>query len=96
MPDHVHMLIQPIEKNGIVEFIGDIIGDIKSFSAKKINQQLRRQGVLWLHESYDRIIRDNNEFLEKAKYIFENPVKAGLIDDGTKWKWWKPGIEPNP
>ncbi|MBI3194746.1 MAG: transposase [Ignavibacteriae bacterium] len=94
MPDHVHLIIQPIEHDGCVEPLGDILGDIKSYSAKKINGRLGRKGSLWLDESYDRIIRDEAEYLEKANYIFQNPVNAGLVDDGAKWKWWSPGYEP--
>ncbi len=94
MPDHVHLIIQPILQDGYVELLGDILGDIKSYSAKKINQRLRRKGSLWLDESYDRIIRDENEYLEKSNYIFQNPVNAGLVDDGAKWKWWSSGYEP--
>ncbi|MBI1806666.1 MAG: transposase [Ignavibacteria bacterium] len=94
MLDHVHIILQPIENDGKVDPLGDIIGDIKQFTAHEINKKLRRKGSLWLDESYDRIIRNEKEFREKAKYIFDNPVKAGLIANGEDWKWWKAGIEP--
>ena len=94
MPDHVHVILQPIEGNGNVEPLGDIIGDIKRFCARKINGLLQRKGALWLDESYDRIIRDLDEYKKIAKYIFENPVRAGLVEQGEDWKWWRPGVEP--
>ena len=94
MPDHVHVILQPKETAGVVEPLGSIVGDIKSFTARKINQILDRKGALWLDESYDRIIRDEKEYHKIAIYIFENPVRAGLVEDGEDWEWWRPGVEP--
>jgi REP element-mobilizing transposase RayT len=94
MPDHVHLILQPIERDGSVELLGNITGDIKRFTAKKINQILDRKGSLWLDESYDRIIRNEKEYRKFARYIFENPVRAGLVQRGEDWKWWHAGIEP--
>ncbi|MEK6571384.1 MAG: hypothetical protein AABZ61_08450 [Bacteroidota bacterium] len=71
-----------------------MVGDIKGYTAHKINELLGRKGALWLDESYDRSVRDREEYEEKAKYIFENPVKAGLVKRGEDWKWWRPGIPP--
>jgi REP element-mobilizing transposase RayT len=95
MPDHVHVILQPIEGNGKVELLGSIIGDIKRFCARKINEVLQRNGSLWQNESYDRIIRDQDEYHKTAEYIFENPLKAGLLENPGDWKWWRSGIEPD-
>jgi hypothetical protein len=45
---------------------------------------------VWQHESFDRIVRDAREFREKAQYILNNAVKAGLIEDGWAYDgfWW--------
>jgi hypothetical protein len=31
--------------------------------------------------------RDAEEFREKLRYIHRNPVKRGLVNDATEWKW---------
>ncbi|MBI1803877.1 MAG: transposase [Ignavibacteriae bacterium] len=90
MPDHVHVILQPYEKDFSVEPLGDIVGDIKSYTARSINATLNRKGALWLDESYDRIIRDDAEYKRIAQYIFENPVRVGLVHSGEQWKWWRP------
>jgi putative transposase len=38
-------------------------------------------------ESYDRIVRDEAEFLEKWNYIRNNPIKAGLADLPENYAW---------
>ena len=75
MPDHVHMLAKPI---------GDIslermMQGTKGVTARLVNKHRKTQGPLWLGESYDRIIRDEIEAIEKQNYIYENPVRAGLV-----------------
>jgi len=37
------------------------------------------QGQIWQDESWDRLVRDADEFAEKLRYMAENPVKAELV-----------------
>jgi hypothetical protein len=48
---------------------------------------LGRQGAFWQDESYDRVIRDSEEFDRVISYVLENPVKAGLVSEWGKWPW---------
>jgi hypothetical protein len=48
---------------------------------------LNRNGQFWQHESYDHIIRNEDEFYRIWKYIDFNPVKAGLCNREQEWKW---------
>ena len=86
MPDHAHLLLQPKEigKNEW-HSLSSILHSIKSFTAKKINALMSRTGTVWQDESFDRIVRDENEFLEKWNYIRNNPVKRELVHSPTEW-----------
>lgn len=67
MPDHVHVLAQPLalpESEGVYD-LAEIIHSVKSFSVHQINIQRGRKGSIWQDERFDRIIRDEMEFLEK-------------------------------
>ncbi len=46
-----------------------------------------RSGQFWQNESYDHIIRNSAEYRNVINYVINNPVKAGLIDDASNWKW---------
>jgi hypothetical protein len=48
---------------------------IKSFTAHEINKALNRSGKVWQEESYDRVIRNEEDFLEKMSYLANNPIK---------------------
>ena len=74
MPNHVHVLFQPIGGNQI----SDILQSWKSFTAKAINAKTGDVGRLWQPESFDRLIRNERHFGAVVEYIRENPAKAGL------------------
>ncbi len=48
---------------------------------------LNRKGKVWQNESYDRVIRDEDEFLEKLNYIANNPIKENLARQYKDYKW---------
>ncbi len=86
MPDHVHLLLQPREQApGKWWSLSSILHSIKSYTAKQINALLERKGAVWQDESFDRIVRDEDEFLEKWNYIRNNPVKSGLAHAAEEW-----------
>ena len=71
MNDHCHTLVQtkgayPLEKT---------VHSWKSYSAKRLQSDFGRFGQIWQYEYYDRIVRDDSEFLEKASYIVTNPMR---------------------
>uniref|UniRef100_A0A7V2ZJ99 site-specific DNA-methyltransferase (adenine-specific) n=1 Tax=Ignavibacterium album TaxID=591197 RepID=A0A7V2ZJ99_9BACT len=74
MPNHVHLLVKPKEGYSLSE----VMHSIKSYSANKINELHNKKGDVWLHESYDHIVRNEDAFYAIKKYIRENPVKAKI------------------
>lgn len=48
---------------------------------------LGRKGAFWQHESYDHVVRDENEFMRILEYIANNPVKAGLVENWQDWAY---------
>ncbi len=83
MPNHVHVLFQTIGKMPLAT----ILHTWKSFSAKAANKILGRSGDFLQREYYDHLIRNQNEFDRGARYVLENPSKAGLKDWPWVWSW---------
>ena len=74
MPNHVHaVFVQtddwPLEK---------LLRSWKSFSSRKINSLLEREGSLWQRDYFDRLVRDEKHFVNCVRYIRRNPEKARL------------------
>ncbi len=98
MPDHVHMLIEPmVERQGasgdsVFFSISKILHTIKSFTAKQINRTESRSGSVWEIESFDRMIRSESDLREKFLYITGNPWDVGVAKQGEDYRWvWYPG-----
>ncbi len=81
MANHMHIILKLLEDYETEnEFpLTQILGRFKSYTGFKANQKLNRSGSFWHEESYDHVIRDNNELENSIKYVLNNPVKAGLI-----------------
>ena len=81
MPDHIHLLLRPLEKeNGVWYNLAEILKGIKGTSARKINLLYVRNGTVWQDEYFDRMIRDEKEAEEKFEYMWNNPLKKGLAN----------------
>ena len=94
MPDHIHLVIQPLEKIKYSFYsIAEIMHILKSYSAKEIIKLFKKTGKMpvlpniWLDENYDRIIRDENELFERMNYIVNNPIRKGLARNPKDYKW---------
>ena len=102
MPDHFHLLINPIDLN-----ISTVIGKLKGRSASKILKHLRTRveshvlsrlklirplasgqtHAVWLQD-FSSIDIWNHKFIrQKLHYVHMNPVRAGLCDHPAKRRW---------
>jgi valyl-tRNA synthetase len=99
MPDHVHILITPLQKGQDQEQwygLAELMHSIKSFTANQINQSRGESGTVWQDEYFDRIMRDEDEFYEKWNYMQSNPVKAGLVDRPENYAYFVEGDSAVP
>lgn len=74
MPNHVHLLLSLDESIDL----GKTVASWKRFTATKINRQGHNSGPVWQKDYFDRLIRDWDHFMNVARYIRRNPIKANL------------------
>ncbi|MCX6832027.1 MAG: transposase [candidate division Zixibacteria bacterium] len=85
MPDHLHLILRPATDYSLSR----VMRGIKGVSAYKINRLSgTRDDAVWQRESFDRILRDQDELIEKLNYMLCNPLKQGLVDDPWKYQHW--------
>jgi REP element-mobilizing transposase RayT len=88
MPNHVHLVCTPLEwEEGAYRSLAAILHSLKRYTAREANKLLGRQGAFWQQESYDHVIRDEDEFRRIMDYVLNNPVQAGLVDAWEEWPW---------
>lgn len=81
MHDHVHVLVKPLGQH----LLEELIHSWKSFTAHKFRRDYGREIPVWQDEYFDRIIRDEQEFLDKAQYTLNNPLKTWPELEGYPW-----------
>jgi REP element-mobilizing transposase RayT len=104
MPDHVHMILNPLDRN-----ISVVMGRLKSTAARQILDWLREsnhvaslkklalavpQGCshthsLWLKDFSSIDLWSPRFIRQKLNYIHLNPVRARLCNHPAEWKWSK-------
>ncbi len=84
MPNHVHWIVEHLSK---VWHMGQLLGQVKSFSAKLSNMELGLTGQpYWQNESWDRVIRSQWELEKDIKYTLLNPVVSHLVKNWEAWE----------
>jgi REP element-mobilizing transposase RayT len=84
MPNHVHVLVRP--RPGWT--LSAVLHSWKSYTATQANRLLGRAGrPFWQKESYDHLVRDDQDHARCHRYIEDNPVTARLCDRPEAWRW---------
>lgn len=94
MPNHFHLLISPYADVTLESALQHIKGRC-SFEAGK---RFGLKGVLWQRSFHDRRMRDLAEYIQFRKYIYANPVKAGLVSNAAEYRYSSayPGFKLDP
>ncbi|CAN5772132.1 transposase [soil metagenome] len=74
MPDHVHLLLSfPPEMT-----FTETIRQWKRWTRSHL-------GIVWQRDFFDHRLRRDESYFEKANYILQNPVRAGVVRDWEEW-----------
>jgi REP element-mobilizing transposase RayT len=95
LSNHVHLLIdtygfavKPNHHWVTADYpLADTRKLLKGRTARYCNQALQRSGGFWHHESYDHVVRDQEDYERIVGYILDNPVKAGLVENREDWPY---------
>lgn len=80
MPDHLHALAE-----GAAE-TADFPKFVRLFKQKAAFEWKQARGErLWQRGYYDRVLRNDEATATVARYLLENPVRAGLVDSPEEY-----------
>ncbi len=74
IPDHLHLLIEGTTETADCR---KFVTHSKRYAAHCHHQQFG--GRLWQRYSYDRVLRSTEATFAVARYILENPIRAGIV-----------------
>ena len=82
MPNHVHLLLSPKEKN-----LYDAMRDLFSGYARRFNRKYERKGHLFGGPYRQAVCLDDKYLVTISLYIHLNPVRAGLAKHPLAYRW---------
>jgi putative transposase len=92
MPDHCHLLLTGRSPNCD---LSKLISSFKGNAAAVLRDSGRHD--VWQKSFHDHVIRDADGFRKAAAYIWENPLRAGLVENAHDWPFsgslvidWRP------
>ncbi len=87
MPDHVHLVLSPLDGNEFSAPLPYILGALKVASENAINIYRFRRDTIWHEESFCHYVRSTGEFDDSLQYVSTNPVRKNLVDDSRQYRW---------
>jgi len=81
---YVHVLVHPFPYIPLQE----IVHSWKSYTANRLQRLYARVGAIWQDEHSDRVVRDEDELLEKAEYMLGNPRTRWPESGDYVWARW--------
>ncbi len=82
MPDHVHLIISPVEDRDVS------IGDFATGFKRLLRKALGSQPWEWQRGCFDRLLRSDENLQSKWIYVQDNPVRQGLVQRWEDWPFY--------
>jgi putative transposase len=84
MPDHLHLLLSGQDDSSLTDFV-------RHFKQLSGHRYKREHGApLWQISYYDHVLRRHEDLLTVARYIWDNPLRAGLVQDRSEYPFSGP------
>jgi len=79
MPEHLHLLVQDAD---LIAFVRLVKG-----RATPVARQIDRSQRLWQKSFWDHGLRKEESVYSVATYIWENPIRRGLVEEASDYEW---------
>jgi REP element-mobilizing transposase RayT len=84
MPDHVHFFMTG---TAAAKPLSRVMAKWKEWTAKRILAETGGSPPVWQPEFFDHVLRSEASRSEKWAYVFQNPVRAGLLGRAEDWPY---------
>lgn len=91
----LHLLLEGSDRSNLIDFMKRF----KQLSGFGYKTETGRQ--LWQKGYYDHVVRQEEDLADIARYIFENPCRAGILTDPALYphsggEYFEPMLERQP
>ena len=82
MPNHVHLVLVPDH----VDALRGALSKVHRAYAGRIHAREKRTGHFW-QGRFGCVAMDEPHLLAALRYVALNPLRAGMVDRATAWRW---------
>lgn len=83
MTNHTHLLAVPNKPEGLARGIGLT----NMMYTQHVNRKYHRSGRIWQSRFFSSVVDTDNYLWGVARYIENNPVTAGMVDNAETFEW---------
>jgi putative transposase len=93
MPDHIHLFVcfgagcTTTLSTWIKGLRRELDRILLSMGRKPINRPGQKLRSFWQPGFHDHLLRSNESYAAKWEYVFQNPVRAGLVSRAEDWPY---------
>lgn len=96
LPDHLHALISLPEDDSDYSmrireiersFTRHYLAKFYDSNMRNPSRQSKQEAALWQRRFWEHTIRDEQDYQNHFDTIHFNPVKHGLVEQASSWKW---------
>lgn len=81
MPDHMHFFIRGGDDFDLAQWMNGLKRAIS------VSLGATKKTPLWQPSFFDHILRNDESYAEKWKYVRHNPVRVGLVQRADDWPY---------
>jgi putative transposase len=82
MPDHVHLLLEGVRDDADLREAVRVWKQLVGYAWKR-----RTTLQLWQTGFHDHVLRDRDDTRAVVRYLLNNPVRAGLVQNAADYPW---------
>jgi putative transposase len=82
MPDHLHLLVEGLSDGADLRNFVRIFKQQSSYAWLQTHER-----PLWQRGYFDRVLREEDDTVTVARYILDNPIRAGIVDAPEEYRY---------
>ncbi|PNU18800.1 transposase [Geothermobacter hydrogeniphilus] len=83
LPNHFHLLVKPINGEDLSRWMQWLM----TSHVRRHHRTYGTSGHVWQGRYKSFLVQEGDYLLTLLRYIEGNPVRAGLVDSCTQWRW---------
>ena len=88
MPDHIHLFVCGTDDFELGRWMGMLKQCLEKALAVTASPTGRRlQKTIWQRRFFDHVLRSEESYAQKWKYVRDNPLRAGLVENSEDWPY---------